>query len=33
VGSGAGLPGLALAMARPNWQLVSVEAKDLKRSA
>ncbi len=30
VGSGAGLPGLALAMARPDWQLVSVEAVDKK---
>jgi len=30
VGSGAGLPGLALAMARPDWQVVSVEAVDKK---
>jgi len=30
VGSGAGLPGLALAMVRPDWQVVSVEAVDKK---
>ncbi len=30
VGSGAGLPGLVLAMARPDWQIVSVEAVDKK---
>ncbi|MEW6133189.1 MAG: 16S rRNA (guanine(527)-N(7))-methyltransferase RsmG [Pseudomonadota bacterium] len=30
VGSGAGLPGLVLAMARPDWQVVSVEAVDKK---
>jgi 16S rRNA (guanine(527)-N(7))-methyltransferase GidB len=29
-GSGAGLPGLVLAMARPDWQVVSVEAVDKK---
>lgn len=30
VGSGAGLPGLALAIARPQWQVVSIEAVDKK---
>lgn len=30
VGSGAGLPGLVLAIARPDWQIVSVEAVDKK---
>jgi 16S rRNA (guanine527-N7)-methyltransferase len=30
VGSGAGLPGLVLAMVRPDWQIVSVEAVDKK---
>ena len=30
VGSGAGLPGLVLAMLRPDWQVVSVEAVDKK---
>lgn len=30
VGSGAGLPGLVLAVARPDWQIVSVEAVDKK---
>jgi 16S rRNA (guanine527-N7)-methyltransferase len=30
VGSGAGLPGLILAIARPDWQIVSVEAVDKK---
>lgn len=30
VGSGAGLPGLALAIARPDWSLASVEAVDKK---
>lgn len=30
VGSGAGLPGLVLAMVRPGWQVVSVEAVDKK---
>ncbi len=30
VGSGAGLPGLVLAIIRPDWQLVSVEAVDKK---
>ena len=30
VGSGAGLPGLVLAMVRPDWQVVSVEAVDKK---
>jgi 16S rRNA (guanine527-N7)-methyltransferase len=29
-GSGAGVPGLALAVVRPQWQLVSVEATDKK---
>lgn len=32
VGSGAGLPGLILAMARPDWRVVSVEAVDKKAS-
>lgn len=30
VGSGAGLPGLVLAMARPDWQVISIEAVDKK---
>lgn len=30
VGSGAGLPGLVLAMVRPEWNIVSVEAVDKK---
>ena len=30
VGSGAGLPGLALAIARPDWQVFSVDAVDKK---
>jgi len=30
VGSGAGFPGLVLAIARPDWQIVSVEAVDKK---
>lgn len=30
VGSGAGLPGLVLAMARPDWNVVSIEAVDKK---
>jgi 16S rRNA (guanine527-N7)-methyltransferase len=30
VGSGAGLPGLVLAIARPDWKVVSVEAVDKK---
>jgi 16S rRNA (guanine527-N7)-methyltransferase len=30
VGSGAGLPGLVLAMVRPEWRVVSVEAVDKK---
>lgn len=30
VGSGAGLPGLVLAMLRPDWQVISVEAVDKK---
>lgn len=30
VGSGAGLPGLALAIVRPDWHVVSVEAVDKK---
>lgn len=30
VGSGAGLPGLVLAIARPDWSLASVEAVDKK---
>lgn len=30
VGSGAGLPGLVLAIARPDWQVVSIEAVDKK---
>jgi 16S rRNA (guanine527-N7)-methyltransferase len=30
VGSGAGLPGLVLAMVRPDWRVVSVEAVDKK---
>ncbi len=30
VGSGAGLPGLALAIVRPDWQVFSVEAVDKK---
>ncbi|NWG39737.1 MAG: 16S rRNA (guanine(527)-N(7))-methyltransferase RsmG [Hydrogenophilaceae bacterium] len=30
VGSGAGLPGLVLAIIRPGWQVVSVEAVDKK---
>lgn len=30
VGSGAGLPGLVLAMVRPDWQVVSVETVDKK---
>ena len=30
VGSGAGLPGMVLAMVRPDWQVVSVEAVDKK---
>lgn len=30
VGSGAGLPGLVLAIAQPDWQVVSVEAVDKK---
>ena len=30
VGSGAGLPGLVLAMVRPDWQVISVEAVDKK---
>jgi 16S rRNA (guanine527-N7)-methyltransferase len=30
VGSGAGLPGLVLAMARPDWQIASVEANQKK---
>lgn len=30
VGSGAGLPGLALAIARPDWSLASIEAVDKK---
>jgi len=30
VGSGAGLPGLGLAIVRPDWQIVSVEAVDKK---
>lgn len=32
VGSGAGLPGLILAMARPDWRVVSVETVDKKAS-
>lgn len=30
VGSGAGLPGLVLAMVRPDWQVVSIEVVDKK---
>jgi 16S rRNA (guanine527-N7)-methyltransferase len=30
VGSGAGLPGMVLAMVRPDWQVVSVETVDKK---
>lgn len=30
VGSGAGLPGLLLALARPDWQVVSIEASHKK---
>lgn len=30
VGSGAGLPGLVLAIARPDWSVVSIEAVDKK---
>jgi 16S rRNA (guanine527-N7)-methyltransferase len=30
VGSGAGFPGLVLAIVRPDWQIVSVEAVDKK---
>jgi 16S rRNA (guanine527-N7)-methyltransferase len=30
VGSGAGLPGLVLAIVRPDWQVISVEAVDKK---
>jgi 16S rRNA (guanine527-N7)-methyltransferase len=30
VGSGAGLPGLVLAMARPDWRVISVETVDKK---
>jgi 16S rRNA (guanine527-N7)-methyltransferase len=30
IGSGAGLPGLALAIARPSWQIVSMEATQKK---
>ena len=30
VGSGAGLPGLVLAMLRPDWQVVSIETVDKK---
>lgn len=30
VGSGAGLPGLVLAMLRPDWQVISVEVVDKK---
>ncbi len=30
IGSGAGLPGLALAIARPDWQVLSVEATEKK---
>lgn len=30
VGSGAGLPGIALAIARPDWQVASVEAVEKK---
>ena len=30
IGSGAGLPGLVLAMARPDWSITSVEAVDKK---
>jgi 16S rRNA (guanine527-N7)-methyltransferase len=30
VGSGAGLPGLVLAIARPDWQITSIEAVDKK---
>ncbi len=30
VGSGAGLPGLVLAMIKPDWQIISVEAVDKK---
>lgn len=30
VGSGAGLPGLVLAMVRPDWQVVSIEAVEKK---
>lgn len=30
VGSGAGLPGLVLAIARPDWEIVSVEAVEKK---
>ena len=30
VGSGAGLPGLVLAMARPDWQIISIEAVEKK---
>ncbi|MCX8017416.1 MAG: 16S rRNA (guanine(527)-N(7))-methyltransferase RsmG [Rhodocyclaceae bacterium] len=30
IGSGAGLPGLVLAIARPQWQIVSIEAVEKK---
>jgi 16S rRNA (guanine527-N7)-methyltransferase len=30
VGSGAGLPGLALAIVRPDWQVISIEVVDKK---
>lgn len=30
VGSGAGLPGLVLAIVRPDWQVISIEAVDKK---
>lgn len=30
VGSGAGLPGLVLAMVRPDWRVISIEAVDKK---
>jgi 16S rRNA (guanine527-N7)-methyltransferase len=30
VGSGAGLPGLVLAIARPDWSIISIEAVDKK---
>ncbi|MCX7897547.1 MAG: 16S rRNA (guanine(527)-N(7))-methyltransferase RsmG [Rhodocyclaceae bacterium] len=30
VGSGAGVPGLVLAMARPDWRIVSIEARGKK---